>query len=128
MAFDYTETLATATSLLADFGQTMTLLQSDGGTYDPVTGAITGAADASNTFNGVKVGIETSRDLFDKGKADGLISGEMALILADPSTITIDPQTSSRVTFGGTTWRIFGVSEVNPAGTVVLYKFGVVRA
>ena len=105
----YTEMAGVAVELLTEFGQAATLTRTTGKVIDPVTGAITpGTSNDQATIGVIKP--------YAKNLIDGTLIqvGDKEVVLSP----TIPPLTSD--TING--MQIVNITEVNPAGTVLVYK------
>ena len=105
----YSEMAAVAVELLTEFGQAVTLTRRTGKSIDPVTGAITPGTSSDQSTIGVI-----------KPYAKNLIDGTLIQV-GDKEAIlspAITPLTSD--TING--MQIVNITEVNPAGTVLVYK------
>lgn len=114
MSFDYAGMAATSLEMLTDFGRTVTRRTYTTGTYNPATGASAPAtADTSRigVLLDIKPGIQhLSGELVAKGDKRLLLDVEGAADVKDHYIV------------GGTEYIVLSVSEINPAGTPVLYE------
>jgi hypothetical protein len=114
MAFDYTNSNATATRLLAKFGRSVTHTIRTAGTYDPATGLITVTETTQSA----------TAALFDYGTKDIdgtlIVMGDKRALIA--ANITTMPKPDDTLTVGSVVWTIKQVNELNPAGTSVMYE------
>lgn len=113
---------STASRLLTQFGQAMTLQRSSSGGYNPATGSVTSTV-TSYTFNGAQVPITR----IDDGAFDPqtVVEGRAAIVLGE--NVAVEPKPGDEVVFGGYTWQVIGSTSVNPAGTNVLNRMRVKR-
>jgi hypothetical protein len=105
----YSELAEVAVELLTEFGQAITLTRTTGKSIDPVTGAITpGTSDNQPTIGVIKP--------YAKNLIDGTLIqvGDKEVILSP----AIAPLTSD--TING--MQVVNITEINPAGTVLVYK------
>ena len=124
MTFGYAKTAATATRLLTQFGRTVTRRAYTAGAYNAATGAAT-----PTTTDTSRIGA-----LFDYG--DSSRRGEQyvrgSLVKAGDKQLLLDPNGAADVSdhylIGGVEYSVVSASEVNPAGTVVLYDLHLTRA
>lgn len=125
MAFDYDAILDKADTLLVNFGQTMTLVEVDQGTYNPDTGGHSGASTTNHSVTGVI--LEYSARAGGNRLADGsLIEETDRKVLISPKGMTVVPQAGRhRLTVGSDTYEIVRVKQLSPAGTNVLYELQV---
>jgi len=116
----YTRLQATANRLLRGKGQSLTLTRITAGTYNPATGAMTGASTSTQSAYGA---------IFDYGakQIDGTLikAGDKQLLLSpfktDGTALTA-PVLGDTVSIGGVVFTLVEpLKEVNPAGTVVLF-------
>ena len=119
MAFDYAPLESVAASLIADFGQSVTIRRVTCESYDPVTGITTGGTNSDTTVSAVIVGI--SKDYAAQLGGNVQQGDRMALIA------TNEPLVSDSLIIGSDTWAVLDVQEVNPGGTALLYKAHVRR-
>ena len=114
----YDRMAETATRLLTEYGQAITLTRTTGGSVDPVTGAVTAGATTYYTPMGVL-----------RPFPDRLIDGTR--ILASDREVVMDstvaPLTTDLLTIGGQAWTIINVVTVSPAGTDLVYRVQVRR-
>ena len=115
----------TATAMLKNFGTTATLIKAVPGLFDPATGADATAQVHTCEVFAVFVGVSTKyKDKF------AIQSGDSIAIVAPKGGAFVSPPAhyfpgqevipeQNDVIDG---WTILDVEEVNPAGTVVLYK------
>lgn len=103
----------TATRLLTQKGQTVTLRQQTAGAYDPATGA------ATVTTTNV-TGIPAAVFGFKNMEVDGtlILKGDKKVLMA----VGTKPTKNDVVSIGGIDHAVLDVEEVSPAGTDVLYK------
>ena len=110
----YTNMAATATRLLAKYGQTITWSQTTGGTYNPATGETTGGTTTNYSGYGALLDFNTS--LID---GDQIQATDKRLLLQSGDIAAIQDQ----LTVDGTAYTVVMKKEINPAGTVVMYEF-----
>lgn len=110
----YTDMAATASTLLTQFGATVTIRRESGESVDPVTGAHTAGTTNSLSANGITTMItKEDRDLF------GDVQGNDRILILDDSQV---PEEGDRVQIGAEEWAIVRIKEVNPAGTPLIYR------
>lgn len=122
--FNYSEIAALSLELLNEFGQTVTRRTYTEGTYNPATGTATPTT------------ADTSRKaaLFDY--SDSNRQGEQYirghLVIAGDKQLLLDAEGAAEMTdhyiVGGVEYTCVSVSEVNPAGTPVLFEIHARRA
>ncbi len=109
----YSEMAATASEMLSEFGQTVTITHTSDGTYDPATGATT---PATNTFTAKAAIFDVAQE-----DIDGTLiraGDELAYTEAVQKPVTGDTMTDA----GGTTYTVLKVKGTAPAGLAVLYE------
>lgn len=112
----YADLADVATSMLAEFGQPVTLRRYSAGTYDPTTGAAT-TTSTDVTVNAAIFDYTASGQYLQK---DSLIQEGDKQAFMDASVAV--PDLKHHVIVGGVEYVIINVGEVNPAGTPVLYE------
>ena len=122
----YTDLQAVASSMMADFGQTVVLTNVATGTHNPVTGAITGQTETNQSVNAVVFDYTTK-------EAGQQYDGEMQIrrsdkkVLISAADLTAAPTLKSTVTWLGNEWRVINIKETAPSGVGVLYELQVRR-
>jgi len=101
-----------AAALIARKGSPITLRRVSGGTFNPVTQAITGAATTTATLNGV---------VLPGGRGDdyqpGTLQRASAIkIIFALSRASVVPQPGDVVSWNGVSWTLLRVSVTDPAG------------
>lgn len=115
----YTDLASTASGLIQDYGQQITL-RSVTGTFDGVTGTYTSSTTTNTVVNAVKVG-----DLEQyKTAAGGTIDGAFEQWILDD---TREPNTGDFLILGGLQHAIVDYENISPAGTDLIYKVTVRR-
>lgn len=107
----------TATKLLTDKGQPMTIRRKGVTARDPAAGTVTQAAPVDYTVNGVLLGYKdfiTASDLVQRGDRKALIEAGV-----------VTPTKEDQLVADGRAWTIIDVEAVSPAGTPVLFKLQV---
>lgn len=126
--FDYAASAATASRLLAKFGQDVTLSKTTPGDYDPVTGESSDPVTVAQTASAVL--LDYSAKESGARFADGsqvMIGDKKCLIEAKglnwpPDALTVLTDAA------GTAWQIDQVRELAPAGApVVMYTANATR-
>lgn len=109
----YAEMAATASELLAEFGQDMTLVRGLTGTYAPATGTAT--VSGSNSY-GKGVALD-----YDQRDIDGTVirQGDQRVYLSIEVGAT--PQTGDALLIGGKTWKVMTSKTLAPAGVAVIH-------
>ncbi len=98
----YSDLAASALALLEEYGQTVTLSRTVRGAYDPATGAP--AAGTTTTYTGTAA-------VFDYDQVAYLATDGVVL-----------PLSGDTMTAGGVVYTVIRATQVNPAGTAVLYN------
>lgn len=111
MAIPYDTLADTVTSLLTNYGQTITLSRYSA-TFNSVTGKDSAASTASLSTVGVWQSINSS--LVDGSR---ILAGDKFLIIDSSQA----PAMGDKV--GG--WSVVDITEINPAGTVLAYRLQV---
>jgi hypothetical protein len=114
---NYNSIKGTARSLLAKFGQSMTLVKTTSNSYDTTTGANT-LTTSSTTDIGVILPY-----------GDGLKSTTDSLIKQDDQQVFIQmsvvPSVTDKITINSVDYDIVSVKAIEPAGINVLYELQV---
>lgn len=106
-------------------GQAMTLTRSVPGTYDPVTGNMTGGSTASYTLQGITTNYNSMTRLSAQMLPDSMIMAGDKQALVD--AVTVIPLPGDNLTISGEVWKIIAVDASAPAGVPLLYKCQVRR-
>jgi hypothetical protein len=113
-AFDYSRPQATASRLIARFGQTGAIVRptlGNGPAYDP--------GEPTDTSHACQMVVLD----YDDGERDGtLIKYGDKKVLVSVSGLTIEPKLSDKVSVGGSSHEIMAIKPLNPGGTVVMYE------
>ena len=115
----------TATSMLKNFGTAATLIKSVPGSFDPVTGSDDAAQVHTCEVFAVFVGVSTKyKDKFaiQSGDSIALVSPKGGTFVSPPTYYFPGEEVIPEQNDILNGWTILDVEEVNPAGTVVLYK------
>jgi hypothetical protein len=113
MSFDYAGMAADASSLIAEFGQDITLTHVVQGTYDPATGGV-----VNTTTNQTAKAVELEYSNYETG-GTLIIAGDKRLLVS-VSGITA-PMIDDNCTVGGVVYTIKNVKPLSPAGIVLYY-------
>lgn len=116
--FDYAKMAATAKRLLTRFGNTVSIVRTTGGTYDPVTGAETPGTETTYAPKGVL--LKYPDRLIDGTR---ILQSDRKLILDD----TIVPVADDKPVVQGEEWNIQNIMTISPAGTPIVYEVQVRR-
>ena len=128
MAFDYAASAANALNLITKFGRDVQILRASGRTKNRVTGAATGGSDLTGTIKAAILPATASniKDL-DGKYAEEMIRGNVRFVIAEAVNVPYVPATGDRLKFDAEEWESVGVTPINPAGTAVIYKMGIVK-
>jgi len=107
VAFDYTKSKDVAKKLLEKFGQSIDVIVSSGGTYDPATQSVTNATSATQVL-GVRLNIQN--DEFQNIQRD-----DFKLIVE-----SIECYPEDHVTINGKTYQIKDVKSLNPSNVEII--------
>lgn len=118
MTFDYAAMATTARTLLANFGQTVTIKRTTGGSTDPVTGVVTPGTETTYSPKGVL-------RPFPDALLDGtrITESDRELILDD----TVEPEMGDLVTIEDEDWTIRRIIGTKPAGIALVWRVQVRR-
>lgn len=115
----------TATAMLKNFGTTATLIKAIPGSFDPATGADATAQVHTCEVFAVFVGVSTKyKDKFaiQSGDSIALVAPKGGSFVSPPAHYFPGQEVIPEQNDVIDGWTILAVEEVNPAGTVVLYK------
>lgn len=120
MSAFYDRMSATALSLIARFGQPVTLRDTVPGEYDPITGSTTPGAVTEQ----VGSCILQDYSLQESGAANlagsDIRQNDKKILIAAKGLTA--PTLSTQVIAGGHTWTTVNIKEINPAGTPLVYE------
>ena len=126
MADMYSGLQDTATSMLRNFGTTATLIKAVPGSFAPVTGIDTGeqahTCEVLAVFVGVRFSFGNLRNSIQEGDSIALVAPKGGKFITPPSYYFPGQEVIPEQNDVLDGWTILAVEEVNPAGTVVLYK------
>lgn len=134
-SFDYTRMATVAETLLTKFGQSMTLTHvTEGGRYDPHTGESV-QTETQETVIGVLLPTGSSRVRGGEGAIGdfddstvGLTSDRRRFAVIKAKSVATAPKPADRVAANGTSYRVTGVTPINPAGVAIVYQVGLEEA
>lgn len=106
---------------LKTVGQPMTLTRTISGTFDPVTGAISGGTTANFTVYGI---VTSYRDGVINQPGTLIQSGDKKAII---NAGTATPVPGDNLTVYGVVWKVIAVDTLEPTGAALLYKLQVRR-
>ena len=115
----------TATAMLKNFGTTATLIKAVPGSFDPATGADDTAQVHTCEVFAVFVGVSTKyKDKFaiQSGDSIAIVAPKGGTFVSPPAHYFPGEEVIPEQNDILNGWTILDVEEVNPAGTVVLYK------
>jgi hypothetical protein len=112
----YSEMAAEAKSLLAEFGQSITIVTTTQGTYDVNTGTTSESTVTQSGLKAVLVQYKT-------GEIDGtkIQQGDCKVIVESAATPTVN----SVVTASNGTFTVIDVDQIAPSGETVIWKLQV---
>ena len=108
----YAQMAVAAEALLKKSGQTMTLVKSSVGAYDPSTGSAS-ATDTSYSVSGVSIAMPS--------KGIGVTSVERGDKKVIIQSGVAEPTLSDSIIIGGVYHELLDVKPINPGGEVVIY-------
>lgn len=115
MAFDYTATRTTASTLIAKFGFSVTFTRPTAGqTFDPVDGSYSGGTPTTIVGNGVLTNFtddETTNELIERGDKRLLFEAGNGA-----------PEIDDTVVINSVTYRVMDVQTIAPGNVDVIYK------
>lgn len=126
----YTQSAATALSLIKRFGQVLPIKRVTN-TPDPVTGDAT-AVNVTGNLTAVVLPAKASSlnavaGELDNAIVEALTKGKVRFILAAAANATFAPDADDVLTFEGASWRVLGSTPLSPAGIPLVYKIGAMR-
>lgn len=124
----YGNLASTAQSLIASKGRTLTITRGDEAVYDPVTDTMTPPDEVtSGTFQAVVLPARMGmiKD-FEQWLTQGaLIEENLRFVLAAAKGTAFVPKSGDVMSFEGSDWTVLGCTQLNPAGTALIYKMAV---
>lgn len=118
MTFDYGSIQSIATAQIADKGQDVIIKRLTSGTFDPATGAISGASTASQAIKAVVVDYKDYQI-----DGDAIRRGDKQLLIDADSL----PDMKDAIELDSLDYQIVSISPVSPSNVVMLYKVQVRR-
>lgn len=116
MAFSYTGIQKTAKRLITSFGSAATYEHFTSGTFDPVTGGVTGA-----TYTGYAV--QAAIDNFRRSDIDGtVIKADDKNAIMSAKDLAVTPNTDGRFVQQGERYNIIDIRPTKPATIAVIYE------
>lgn len=128
----YEQSAATALSLITRFGQSLAIRR-----VSNVPNIATGEATPTNTDGTITAVVLPAKttglnalagDLDNQALVEAVIKGKGRFLLVAASGAPFAPDADDRVTFESASWRVLGSTPLNPAGTPIVYKVGMIRA
>lgn len=109
-----TNLITTARTLLADYGESITLTRESEGTYSPTDGSFSGASSSSYSADGLPT-------QYSKFEIDETLvkSSDIRLILEKPTSVT--PAVGDKCTIGGVEYAALNVTPIRAQGTDIIY-------
>jgi hypothetical protein len=97
--------------------------------FDNVTGEETSSTVSSGTIAGVVFSkVKTPQyESFGEKFIEAMIRGAARVITAAALNAPFTPQAGDVVSFDGSSWEVYGMRDLNPAGIPILYTLGVVK-
>ena len=128
--FNYSASAATASRLLAKFGQVVTLSKTTPGAYDPVTGehadSVTVSQSVTAVFLAASKGTVEAFDI--KYESNTLIETNLRSMTIAAKGLDWPPEPGHVVEYQEELWSMIGVTPLNPTGDVpVIYKASIKR-
>lgn len=133
MAFDYATAAQDALADILGAGTTLTMTRKTaGGTFNPATGAISGATTATQSIAAVVLPAKGGVTSFDDSMKEAFIRGRLRYVLAaalkpDGTALDFTPRPGDLLTLGGNDWEVYGVSPLSPGGDPVIYQIGIME-
>lgn len=121
MAFAYAPLAATARRLIDSFGQPVTLTRRTAGTFDPVTGAVTGAADETQAAVAVLLDFTAAESGQAMTEGTQVRQGDKKMLIAAEGLIWAPDELTKVTDAAGTVWGISNMKTLSPAGTPLVY-------
>ena len=121
--FDYAQAARDALALIQEFGQEVQMTRVSGGTFNPGTGATTGAITETQTVTLVTVPASGLVTKFDDALKEQFVKGRLRFFIAAALGLTFAPAPGYKLTYEGKQWELFGSTPLSPAGTPIIYEF-----
>ena len=118
----YTGLANTADVLLKDKGQSI-VVRREIQSYDPITAETVVTQSLQQTLSGAV--FSKSKTIYDNSLDEEKILGNTKTVLLSTVGSTFVPEINDKVVFENKEWLAFGVSELAPSGTGVIYKLGI---
>lgn len=112
MAFDYDPIAATASRLIAEFGQVCQVRTVTGATHNPATGVVSGGTTVNTNVNGVIVAFNKNNT-----PADALIQAGDKLAILDGSINVGD-----ELVHDSQAWECVQVWPIKPGDTFIVWR------
>lgn len=130
MNFDFAASATTALSLITKFGQSLTITRISN-VRDIVAGSVV-ATETPGTLTAVvlpakSTAVQIATGNLDDAVIEALRKGKIRFVLAAAKNATFQPDAEDILTFEGASWRVLGCTPLNPAGTPIVFKIGVMK-
>jgi hypothetical protein len=127
MAYDYSPIAATASALLAQFGQAVTLTKVTPGAYDPVTGQYAEGTTATQTASAAL--LDYSMREAGASFADGsqVRVGDKKCLIEAAGLSWAPDEATTLTDAAGVVWQIEKLRTLAPSGVAVLYTANATR-
>ncbi|MEO0497939.1 MAG: hypothetical protein AAF141_11335 [Pseudomonadota bacterium] len=115
----------TSSRLIKQFGQSLTVTRGSG-PFDPATGTTNAAAAVTFTINAVVLpASQGTIEAFDNRLTEQYRDKSVRFL--NVAADSQEPESGDQVALDGANWRVLGVTPLNPAGTALLYRMGLVK-
>ena len=108
-----------AFNAMGDIPQTLTIRRTEGGTYNPATGTVTGETTTDYPCRGVI--LDFTRDMID---GTLILAGDKQATI-EAASLAVEPRPSDDLIQDGASWNIIAVDVVKPGSVPFLYKLQV---
>lgn len=110
----------TATPLIEQYGQDMTIVRNTSGGYDPVTGFDTGSSSQELPAKGVLTELSEGSSFSSNGQSvsSNVLVGDRMVLLA----ATQELQDGDQLKIGTEVWTVVDYNAIEPAGVTVVYE------
>ena len=119
MAFDYSAIQSIALAQIEDKGRDITYRTVTSGTFNPATGANTGASSSDATIKAVFTNV-----LEDTVDGD-IVRRSDKVVIVSASDVT--PTKQDKIVDGSDVYQIINIDEIKPGDTALIYKLQVRR-
>ena len=124
----YSDLASVANDLLTQYGQTVALTRTTKST-DPITGVQTDVLTTASTCSGIVLpASKGTLEAFDNRLESGSLAGkDVRFLKLAAEDLAFEPRPNDVATFASSDWLVLGCTQVNPAGTALVYGIGVVK-